>query len=723
MRQRALLGFLGSLVALTMLYPTLYAGCLSMWKPEQQQTLLTGVIIVLPTIFELIMVGLTVLIGVIVFKANRTTPDDSCDCPVCGHSTSACLDSCCDYMQPPYPPPPPLPKPSPPPRKGKQKPGSTKKRKKLASLRKGFVKERKKTITYNPGPNPNPNSKTRKLRAKQRLSMNQRLAEKMTLGECVWKTSKQGGLRKSQSVVSCCTRKDCYRDYAEQAGGKMDFAILVSSYRKYYHSLNYDQQRQWWDEHTTYTGYDVVAAGGTLKRNGAYHQTRCENVAIMKSRIATARPTDTMRPVPDSAFVPVCSKFLVFLTAGNHNTKDQHAIRRNAFNGPTPAEPEDLDVSLKSVRSARSPGDDKNDVRADKTAHVRLWLEHQGNMSLMDPSEDYSILPYRSCAETHAHYVYDEECDLGKPWAPDSFEAMFDARRDSKKPSSVREMDSQEAALMEDLGVLEDDPAAGGCDAEHADAEDDEKDEDDVILRREKRNRSKKYRYGNRMCGMLNEDKPEDPIVCSYSRFNTIWREDDKLRKIICREHIPFAKCDYCIQHRAKAERKRTPDAVETDNKALRAHIKDVENEKLMYYSNRARARKWPKTYLSIIIDGADQSKHDMPHFKDMSHLTNELRRIKMHLYGALVHGQDAYAFTITDHEQQGHNSTIQVLHYILLDLAKRGPLPPILKLQLDNTTKQNKGQFLFGFLSLLVECGVFRSIEVSYLPVGHTHA
>ena len=111
-----------------------------------------------------------------------------------------------------------------------------------------------------------------------------------------------------------------------------------------------------------------------------------------------------------------------------------------------------------------------------------------------------------------------------------------------------------------------------------------------------------------------------------------------------------------------------------------------------------------------------------MPHFKDMSHLTNELRRIKMHLYGALVHGQDAYAFTITDHEQQGHNSTIQVLHYILSDLASRGPLPPILKLQLDNTTKQNKGQYLFGFLSLLVECGVFKSIEVSYLPVGHTH-
>jgi hypothetical protein len=211
-------------------------------------------------------------------------------------------------------------------------------------------------------------------------------------------------------------------------------------------------------------------------------------------------------------------------------------------------------------------------------------------------------------------------------------------------------------------------------------------------------------------------------VIASMSHFNQIWREDATLARIICREHLPFAKCDFCIQHRAKAERKRTQAALEIDNLALREHLKDIENEKLMYYSNRARGRQWPEQFLSIIIDGADQSKHDMPHFKDMSHLTNELRRIKMHLYGALVHGRGAYAFTITDHEAQGHNSSIQVLHHILLDVARKGRMPKTLKLQLDNTTKQNKGQYLFGYLSLLIEYGVFISIEVSYLPVGHTH-
>jgi hypothetical protein len=246
--------------------------------------------------------------------------------------------------------------------------------------------------------------------------------------------------------------------------------------------------------------------------------------------------------------------------------------------------------------------------------------------------------------------------------------------------------------------------------------------EEDAIIAHDKAKGKKKFRYGNRACGLLNEERPQDDQVASLSHFNRIWRDDSELAKIICREHIPFAKCTFCIQHRAKAERKRNQTAIDTDNQALRAHLKDVENEKLYYYSNRSRARAKPDEFLSIIIDGADQSKHDMPHFKDMSHLTNEVRRIKMHLYGALVHGRGAYAFTMPDSERQGHNSTIQVLHHIILDIAKNGKVPKCLKLQLDNTTKQNKGQYLFGYLSLLVEYGVFHNIEVSYLPVGHTH-
>ena len=51
-----------------------------------------------------------------------------------------------------------------------------------------------------------------------------------------------------------------------------------------------------------------------------------------------------------------------------------------------------------------------------------------------------------------------------------------------------------------------------------------------------------------------------------------------------------------------------------------------------------------------------------------------------------------------------------------------RSRLPPNLYLQLDNSAKDNKNQFLMAFLSLLTAKGVFKEIQVGFLLVGHTH-
>jgi hypothetical protein len=40
----------------------------------------------------------------------------------------------------------------------------------------------------------------------------------------------------------------------------------------------------------------------------------------------------------------------------------------------------------------------------------------------------------------------------------------------------------------------------------------------------------------------------------------------------------------------------------------------------------------------------------------------------------------------------------------------------------LDNSPKDNKNQFLFGFLSLLTALKVFEGIQLRFLLVGHTH-
>ena len=49
-------------------------------------------------------------------------------------------------------------------------------------------------------------------------------------------------------------------------------------------------------------------------------------------------------------------------------------------------------------------------------------------------------------------------------------------------------------------------------------------------------------------------------------------------------------------------------------------------------------------------------------------------------------------------------------------------PLAPILYIQLDNTGRENKNATVFGYLSMLVNQGLFRKVKVNFLLAGHTH-
>jgi hypothetical protein len=50
------------------------------------------------------------------------------------------------------------------------------------------------------------------------------------------------------------------------------------------------------------------------------------------------------------------------------------------------------------------------------------------------------------------------------------------------------------------------------------------------------------------------------------------------------------------------------------------------------------------------------------------------------------------------------------------------GRLPPVLKVQLDNPTGENKNHDVFSFFGLLVGVRVFDEVHVSFCVVGHTH-
>ena len=48
--------------------------------------------------------------------------------------------------------------------------------------------------------------------------------------------------------------------------------------------------------------------------------------------------------------------------------------------------------------------------------------------------------------------------------------------------------------------------------------------------------------------------------------------------------------------------------------------------------------------------------------------------------------------------------------------------LPPTLRVQLDNSAKDNKSRYVFAYWSLLVVKGIFKEVFVSFLLVGYTY-
>lgn len=68
-------------------------------------------------------------------------------------------------------------------------------------------------------------------------------------------------------------------------------------------------------------------------------------------------------------------------------------------------------------------------------------------------------------------------------------------------------------------------------------------------------------------------------------------------------------------------------------------------------------------------------------------------------------------------------NVTIEVLQRVLTIIEQqKGTLPSKLCLQMDNCARENKNQYVLAYLSWLVQRQVFQEVELSFLPVGHTH-
>jgi hypothetical protein len=209
----------------------------------------------------------------------------------------------------------------------------------------------------------------------------------------------------------------------------------------------------------------------------------------------------------------------------------------------------------------------------------------------------------------------------------------------------------------------------------------------------------------------------------SKTSFMSSWRRHHK--HVFLRKHLRFAKCDSCIRFRDLIGDVKNVDEVRRRELRLhfRDHLGDIRRERTCYRTKRSESCQLDSETLSMIFDGADQSAYGFPYFHEASKRSSDIYKQRCHLIGVIAHGVGSWVYTMSERLAADSNLTIEVLQRVLIAVEKkRGRLPKRLCLQMDNCTRENKNKYVLGYLSWLVERGIFESIELSFLPVGHTH-
>ena len=198
----------------------------------------------------------------------------------------------------------------------------------------------------------------------------------------------------------------------------------------------------------------------------------------------------------------------------------------------------------------------------------------------------------------------------------------------------------------------------------------------------------------------------------------------------------------------------------------LGRHLTIARVHRDVYYINRDLSFNKPHECVTIIHDKMDHSKTVCSAFSHKSKELDGLMKLPVSVTGMLAHGHANVQYAHYDLDVFSHDSnyTIGSMAKLLRDLelppksssrelftnskstnlfkavlegadmcnaslpplpntlAPAMKLPPILNVQMDNATRDNKNRYVFCFWSLLVANKIFREVYVNFMIVGHTH-
>ena len=213
-----------------------------------------------------------------------------------------------------------------------------------------------------------------------------------------------------------------------------------------------------------------------------------------------------------------------------------------------------------------------------------------------------------------------------------------------------------------------------------------------------------------------------------YDTFTRLWRKCDVLRKIvICPPNSGFAECSYCGSFRRKLENKDLSSSDREKVKAERkAHMDLQRGERETYALHREMANREPEKYVCAIFDGMTLDTTTVPHLyrEDKVSSTVPLNaRFVTRLFGVkLHHAGETQHFAFMFPPWVGHGGSNTVLEALCRLVDHMGPNRPAhLFIQVDNCS-ENKSKTLLALADKLVKDGMFETVQLNYLMVGHTH-
>ena len=191
----------------------------------------------------------------------------------------------------------------------------------------------------------------------------------------------------------------------------------------------------------------------------------------------------------------------------------------------------------------------------------------------------------------------------------------------------------------------------------------------------------------------------------SYSWFCNTWKE--KYPSFRIRSGKRANTCPVCGAFKTKLMKERDP-AVRARLESQRAeHYAMVRDEKHRYHYRQKLAMDYPHLFLSLIIDGMAQVWNSIPNLGDAQHAA---KQVPVKIIGAITHGHRPHrrAFLSTIHTGDT-NTYCQVLLDVLTDVCGGdfSKLPPVIFIQLDNTSSTNKNNIQLAVSAFLVEAGI----------------